>query len=156
MSSGRSRKGGRRIGTTLRRKNRSSPKSPLLDREAQVLVGRRDDPHVGLDRRAAADGRVFALLQHAKKAGLRLHRHVADFIEKQGSALRLFKAADRAGSGAGEGALLVAEQFAFDQVAGNGGHVDGDEGAPLALAVIVQRSRDEFLAGARIRRKSSP
>ena len=52
-------------------------------------------------------------------------------------------------AGAGEGALLVAEQFAFDQVARDRGHVDGDERAAFALAVIVQRARDEFLAGAR-------
>ena len=58
------------------------------------------------------------------------------------------KAADRALVGAGEGALLVAEQLALDQIAGNGGDVDGDEGAGLALAVIVQRARDKFLAGA--------
>ena len=31
---------------------------------------------------------------------------------------------------------------------GNGRHVDGDERAVLALAVVVQRARDQFLAGA--------
>ena len=50
--------------------------------------------------------------------------------------------------GAGEGALLVAEQFGLDQVARDRRHVDGDERAVAALAVIVQRARDQFLAGA--------
>ena len=54
----------------------------------------------------------------------------------------------RAGGGAGEGALLVPEQFRLDQVARDGGHVDGDERAVAALAEIVQRARHQFLAGA--------
>ena len=148
MSSERSRKGGRRIGTTLRRKNKSSRNVPCWMAKCRSLFVAATILHVGLDRGAAANRRIFALLQHAQKAGLGLHRHVADFIEKQGSAFRLFKAADGAGGGAGEGALLVAEQLAFDEIARNGGHVDGDERAALALAVVVQRFGDEFLAGA--------
>jgi hypothetical protein len=50
--------------------------------------------------------------------------------------------------GAGEGAFLVPEQFGFDQIARNGRHVDGDERPVAALAVFVQRARDQFLAGA--------
>ena len=37
----------------------------LLDELPQIFVGCRDDAHVGLDRRAAADRGVLALLQHA-------------------------------------------------------------------------------------------
>ena len=114
----------------------------------QILVGGGDDADIGLDRRAAADRRVFALLQHAQQTGLRLHRHVADLVEEQRAALGLFEAAGGALVGAGEGPLLVAEQFALDEVARNGRHVDGDEGAFLALAVIVQRAGHQFLAGA--------
>ena len=58
------------------------------------------------------------------------------------------KRPDAAGIGAGEGALLVAEQFGFDEVARDRRHVDGDEGAGAPLAVIVQRARHQFLAGA--------
>ena len=68
----------------------------LLDQHAQILVGGGDDADIGLDRRAPADGGVFALLQHAQKAGLRLHRHVADLVEEQRAALGLLEAADRA------------------------------------------------------------
>ena len=38
---------------------------PLLNQNPQVLVGGRDDAHVGLDRGAPADRGVLALLQHA-------------------------------------------------------------------------------------------
>ena len=120
----------------------------LLDQDAQILVARRDDAHVGLDRGAAADGGVFALLQHPQQAGLRLHRHVADFVEKQRAALGLLEPAGGAGIGAGERAAFMAEQFRFDEIARDRRHVDGDERAVAPLAVIVQRARHQFLAGA--------
>ena len=50
--------------------------------------------------------------------------------------------------GAGEGALLVAEQLALDQFARDRRHVDGDERPVAALAVVVQRARHQLLAGA--------
>ncbi len=64
---------------------------PLRDELAQILVGRGHDAHIGLDRRAATDRHILALLQHAQQARLRLHWHVADFIEEQRTAIGLFK-----------------------------------------------------------------
>ena len=96
MSSVRSRSGGRRNGTTLRRKKRSSRNRPCWIRMRRSLLRRRDDADIGLDRRAAADRRIFALLQHAQEPGLRLHRHVADLVEEQRAALGLLETAGRA------------------------------------------------------------
>jgi len=79
----------------------------LLDELAQIAVGRGNDAHVGLDRRASANRRVFALLQHAQQTRLRLQRHVADLVEEQRAALGLFEPADAAVRGAGKGAALV-------------------------------------------------
>ena len=70
----------------------------LLDRDAQVLVGGRDDADIGLDRHAPADGGVLALLQHAQQPGLGFHRHVADLVEEERAALRLLEAAGRRAS----------------------------------------------------------
>ncbi len=58
-------------------------------------MGGGDDADIGADRRAPADGDVFALLQHAQQARLRLERHVADLVEEQRAALRLLEAARR-------------------------------------------------------------
>src|SRR3546814_12687812 len=80
-------------------------------------MSRGDDAHVGADRRAAANGGVLALLQHPQQAGLRLQRHVADLVEDQRAAGGLLEAAGGAHGGAGDGALLVAEQLAFDELA---------------------------------------
>ena len=66
---------------------------------------------------ACAAGQLeLVLLQHAQNLGLRARAHVADFIEEQRAAVRLFEAADALLVGAGEGALLVTEEFRFEQV----------------------------------------
>src|SRR5690606_4004312 len=61
----------------------------------------------------------------------------------------LLELADRPADRAGERALLVPEQLALDQLAGNCRGVDGNEGPVLARAELVDRFRDELLAGAR-------
>ncbi len=53
---------------------------------------------------------------------------LADFIQKYGAAVGHFQFAFFLRHGAREGALLVAEQLAFEQGFGKGGAVDGDEG----------------------------
>ena len=127
-------------------------KNALLDRDAQILVGRGDDAHVRLDRHAPADCGVLALLKHAQQAGLGFHRHVADLVEEERAALRLLEAPGRARERPCEGALLVAEEFGFDQVARDRRHVDGHERAGAAAAVIVQGAGDQLLAGAGLAR----
>ena len=54
----------------------------------------------------------------------------------------------RAAIGAGEGALLVAEQLGLEQLGGNGAAVDGDERPVAARAQIVDGAGGDFLAGA--------
>src|SRR3712207_7270694 len=46
--------------------------------------------------------------------------------------------------GARERALLVTEQFGFEQVLGNGRAVDGDEAAVPAAAGLVQAAREQL------------
>ncbi len=52
-----------------------------------------------------------------------------------------------AGLGGGESPFLVAEQLAFEQRLGQGGAVDGDQGAAV-LRGVVDRLGDQLLAGA--------
>ncbi len=90
---------------------------PSRTRCLEVLVRGGDHAHVDLDRHLAADPVELALGQHAQQAGLQLRRHVADFVEEQRAAVGLLEAAAAQRVGAGEGALLVAEQFGLEQVA---------------------------------------
>ena len=75
-------------------------------------------------------------------------RHVADFVEKNRAVVALLEFADALHGRAGERASFVAEQFAFQQLFGNGGAVDREERLLAAVAVMVNGAGDEFLAGA--------
>ena len=77
-----------------------------------------------------------------------LQRHVADFVQEQRAAIGLLQLADLVFQRAGEAALAMAEQLAFDQLFGNRRAVHFDEGLAGARAGGVNRVRDQFLAGA--------
>ena len=74
-------------------------------------------------------------------------RHVADFVEKKGSALCLFKAPTTHRLGAGEGTALVAEQLAFKQVARDSRRIERHERLVRAGAMTMQSARDELFSG---------
>ena len=65
---------------------------------------------------AAADRLDLALLQRAQQLDLRRQRQLADLVEEQRAAVGLDELAGVLFGGAGEGALLVAEQNRLDQV----------------------------------------
>ena len=116
---------------------------------AQLAVGGADQRNVDLDVARAAQRRHAAFLQHAQQAGLQVERHVADFIEEQGAAVRLL---DLAGgpflAGAGKGTALVTEELRLDQGFRNGGAVQRNEGRVAARAAVVEGLGQHFLAGA--------
>ncbi len=76
--------------------------------------------------------------------------HVSDLIEENRSAIGLLEPANPARIGPGERAAFVTEQFAFQKCFGNGGAIDRDERSGGAVAVLIDRPRDELLAGAGI------
>jgi uncharacterized protein YoaH (UPF0181 family) len=75
----------------------------------------------------AADAVELAVRQHAQQPRLQVERHVADLVEEQRAAVGLLEAAAARGLRAGEGAALVAEELAFEQVLRDRRGVDGDE-----------------------------
>ena len=79
------------------------------------------------DLLTSADALDHPLLQEAQQLDLQRQRQVADLVEEQGAAVGDLDLAECRLGGAGEGALLVAEQLAFEQRLGNRGAVDGDE-----------------------------
>ncbi len=66
---------------------------------------------------------------------------------RKGCAGGLLDLADRGLDRAGERALLVPEQFGFEQVFGDRRAIDRDEGATAAVALLVQPAREQLLAG---------
>ena len=83
----------------------------------------------------AADALDLALLDRAQQLRLQVVAQVADLVEEQRAARGQLELAELLADGAGERALLVAEQRALDQLAGNRREVDGDERR-------VRRARD--------------
>ena len=118
------------------------------DQRFQRLVGRRDHAHVDFDQLAPADAEELAFGEHAQQPRLQRRRHVADLVQEQRAAMGLLEAADMAPVRAGEGAGLVAEQFAFQQLRRDCRGVQRHERLVRARRFAVQRARDQFLAGA--------
>ena len=112
------------------------------------LVRRGDQAHVDGDRVLAADALDLLLLDHAQDLGLRLQRHVADLVEEERSAVRLLELPGAPIGRAREGALLVPEELALEEVLGDRGAVDVDERAVGPVAHLVHEPGDELLAGA--------
>src|SRR5207253_3832887 len=64
------------------------------------------------------------------------------------AAADLLELADAPAVGAGEGALFVAEQLAFEQVLRDGSAIEGQERRLGSRAVLVDGAGDQLLAGA--------
>ena len=112
------------------------------------LVCGGDDAHVHLNRLVAADALERAALQYAQDFRLRRGRHVADFIEENRALVALLEFADALHGGAGERAAFMAEEFALEQLFGNRGAIDRQKRLRAAVAVMINRAGDKFLAGA--------
>ena len=90
--------------------------------------------------------------QNPQQLGLAVERHLADFVEKERAGVGLLEQADVVGVGAGERALLVAEELALHQVARNRRAVDAEHRPVAAGAGPVNGPGDQFLARCRFRR----
>ena len=102
----------------------------LADEHVERPVGRRDQAEVDVDGSVAAEALEAALLEHAQQLGLRDQRQVADLVEEQRAAVGQLEAPGLAVVRAGEGALLVAEDFRFEQRVGQRRAVDRLEASP--------------------------
>src|ERR1700687_1570580 len=100
----------------------------LIDHVFEILVGGGHAPKVDFDNLIAADTGDLALLQYAQQIGLGLQADIPDFVEKYSAAFRDFEFSLLAVLRPGEGAFLVAEEFALQQRLGQGAAVDNDQG----------------------------
>ena len=90
-------------------------KSFFFDFLVKIFVGRSENSHVRIDRASSAEPFELAVLQHAQQLHLNGRTDLADLIEKQRAAVGQFESAFLAGIRAGEGALLISEQFGFEK-----------------------------------------
>jgi hypothetical protein len=120
-------------------------------REVGVRGG--DHPGVHRDLPAAAEPLDPVVLQEAEELDLEGRRQLADLVEEEGAAVRRLDAAAALGVGAGEGALLVAEELALEQRLRDRRAVDGHEGPRGPRGEPVDRAGRDLLARAALARE---
>ena len=150
---GRSRSGGTSMGITFRRKKRSSRKrcSRIACSRFWLVAAMTRTSTVTVFEEPT--GSKVLVLEDAQQLHLQVGAHVADLVEEDAcpssaSEKRPSRLADRVR----EGAPDVAEELGFEQLLGNRAAVHGDEHALRAAAVVVDRARDQLLAGAALAR----
>src|SRR5579863_3776125 len=121
-------------------------KSALLERRAQVAVGRGDEAHIDLHRTGAAEALELALLQNTQQFHLRDRRYIANLIQEKRAFVCQFKFTRLAGYGSGERSFFETEQFTFQQILRNRRAVDLEERPRSSSRFLVNRSRDQVLA----------
>jgi hypothetical protein len=72
---------------------------------------------------------------------------LGDLVEEERSAAGLFDEPGAVPIGAGVGTAYAPQELGLQQRLGQGGAVEGDEGAGVPSAVPVDRLGDEFLSG---------
>ena len=115
------------------------PEFSLSRPRLQVAVCRCDQPHVRADGFVPAHTFECLLLRQAQDLGLKGRRHVANLVQKNRASVALLKLADAAAIGAGECALLMPEQFAFQQLLRDCRAVESKELGVGPRAVLIQR-----------------
>ena len=121
-------------------------KLSALDAFFQILVRRGNDANIGLNGLVTAYAVKVPVGEYTQKPSLQLHRHIADFIQKERAALGLLKAAQTRGHRTGERAFFVAKQFTFEQFSRDGRHVDRNVRGAAAAAVLPNGTRNDLLA----------
>ena len=121
-------------------------KLSALDAFFQILVRRGNDANISLNGLVTAYAVKVPVGEYTQKPSLQLHRHIADFIQKERAALGLLKAAQTRGHRSGERAFFVAEQFTFEQFSRDGRHVDRNVRGAATAAVLPNGTRNDLLA----------
>ncbi len=96
-------------------KEKVFPKPARRNFTVEVAVGGRDHLHVDFDRPSRAHGHHLPQLKSPEEFRLDLERQFADLVEEEDAPVRGPEGADRGIVGAGEGALLVAEEQALGE-----------------------------------------
>ncbi len=99
------------------------PELSLGDRFLQFLVGGTDDANIHLDLLFPPDPGQGAILQKPENLFLGGHRHVTDFVQEQGSPIRLFKLPPPFLIGPCKSTFFMAKEFTFQKGLTQGGTV---------------------------------
>src|SRR3989304_6522531 len=99
-------------------------------------IRRCNNPHVYRSLLFRTHFLNLALLEGPEDLDLHLKLHITNLIEEKSASIGELKASPLHVEGPGEGALLMAEQFAFQKVLGNSRAAHGNKGPALHLTEI--------------------
>jgi len=92
----------------------------------EALVRRGKDADIAVQRLISPHAGKLTALEDAQQLALDRERHVPDLVQEESAAIALLEATDPLVHRPGESALLVAEEFALEEIARNRGAVDRD------------------------------
>src|SRR5262249_54559261 len=101
----------------------------------------------GLDFLASAQPAVWVTFQDTEELGLRPETHLGHLVEEQGPAVRQLEAAFLSCECSGESPTLMAEELVLEQILRQGGAVDRHGTMLRARGQLMDRARNELLAG---------
>src|ERR1041384_6878171 len=81
---------------------------------AQVPIGRRNDPHIDLDRFISSNGGETLFLKHSQQLHLKMERQLADFVQKNRPLISLLEKTNMIRHCARKCSANVPEQFALN------------------------------------------
>src|SRR5579862_1191175 len=113
----------------------------------QVSMCRGDDAHIHLGWSRSADLLNFPLLEQTEYPDLQSQRHLTDFIEEERSSIRYFHLAFLMSYSTSKGPLGIPKQFRFQQLLWNCAAAHSDERPFPATATLMNRPRNQLLAG---------
>src|SRR5262245_23066977 len=116
------------------------------DQGIEILSSGRNEPGIDVDRRVASKPFDRAFLNRSQQFCLKCDWEFSDFVEKKTSTLGLLKPADTPRHSVSECTLFMTEQFRFQQVFGNRGTIHPHKRTITAIAELMNRVCDEFLA----------
>src|SRR3984957_4838359 len=123
-------------------------KCPVCNGGFEIAIGCRYYADIDFNGLRAADAFEFTFLQHPQECNLSVKRHLADFIEKNGSSVRQFKSTEAALHRPGERALFMAKEFGGNQRWGKSCAVHAHEGALRPARSLMDGAGDQFLTSA--------
>ena len=101
-----------------------------------------------MDRLRVTHALELALLQHAQQFDLQHAGGGVDFVEEDGAGVGGLEAPGAVLDGAGERAVHVAEQLAFQQILAQRPAIDAHKRSARPIAQLVDGRGDQLLAGA--------
>jgi hypothetical protein len=123
-------------------------KPAIVNRGFQIAVGGGNDARLKTLLGFAAERTNAAFLERPQLLGLQRQRHLADFVEKERSAIRLQQQTFVIGLRVGECAALVTEKLALQKRFRQRRAIDGHKRPAASAAPVVQSVCDQLFADA--------